>query len=112
MGQHGQQVLVKSRSSYVRVHSCRLALECNHDKADNKVSATLTQNNSIQEQPKERNSRNFDVDSDEELGSQEEQNNDREMNLLSNSMERLSMYQPIKSPSLVTEKKDIQLKNT
>ena len=32
------------------------------------------------------------------------------MNMLSNSMERLSMSQPIELSSTVTEKKDIQLK--
>ena len=32
------------------------------------------------------------------------------MNKLSNSMERLGMYQPTESPSTITEKKDLQLK--
>ena len=110
LGKDGQQVLVKYGSNYVRVYPCRLALERNHDKTDNKVSATLTPNGSIQQQSKERYYRTFDSDSDEELDSQEEQNNDREMNMLSNSMERLSMSQPIELSSTVTEKKDIQLK--
>ena len=110
MGQDRQQVLVKHGSSYVRVHPCRLVLERNHDKTDNKVSATLTPNDSMYEQPKERYSRNFDEDTGEELYSQEEQNNDREMNMLISSMERLSMSQPIESSSTVTEKKDNQLK--
>ena len=34
------------------------------------------------------------------------------MNKLSNSMERLGMYQPTESPSTITEKKDLQLKKT
>ena len=89
LGQGKQQVLVKYGNSYVRVHPCRLALEHNHDKTDNKVSLTLTPNGSIQEQAKERHCRTFDEDGDEELGSQEEQNNDRERNMVSNSMERL-----------------------
>ena len=89
LGQGKQQVLVKYGNSYVRVHPCRLALEHNHDKTDNKVSPTLTPNGSIQEQAKERHCRTFDEDGDEELGSQEEQNNDRERNMVSNSMERL-----------------------
>ena len=88
LGQDEQQVLVKYGSSYVRVHPCWLALECSHDKTD-KVSAILNLNDSIQEQPKKRNSRNFDEDSDEELNCQEEQNNDSEMNMLGNSMARL-----------------------
>ena len=109
-GPRWQQVLFKYGSSYVRVHHCRLALEHSHDKTDNKVSATLTPNDSIQEQPKERVSRYFDEDSDEELDSQEEQNNNGEMNMLSNSMKRLSMSQPLESSSTITKKKDIQLK--
>ena len=47
--QHGQQVLVKYESSYARVHPCRLALECNHDKTDNMISPTLNQNGRIHE---------------------------------------------------------------
>ena len=109
LGQDGQQGLVKYGGNYVRVHSFRLALEHNH-KTDSKVSPTLTANGSTQEQPKERHCRTFDEDSDEELDSQEEQNNDREMNMLSNSMERLSMLQLIESSPIVTEKKDTQLK--
>ena len=109
LGQDGQQGLVKYGGNYVRVHSFRLALEHNH-KTDSKVSPTLTANGSTQEQPKERHCRTFDEDSDEELHSQEEQNNDREMNMLSNSMERLSMFQLIESSPTVTEKKDTQLK--
>ena len=89
LGQDEQQVLVKYGSSYIRVHPCWLALECSHDKTDNKVSAILNLNDSIQEQPKKRNSRNFDEDSDEELNCQVEQNNDSEMNMLGNSMARL-----------------------
>ena len=60
LGQDGQQFLVKYGSSYVRVHPGRLAVERNHDKTNNKVSATLTSNDSIKEQPKERYFRNFD----------------------------------------------------
>ena len=105
LGHNGQHAPVKYGSSYVRVHPCRLALKRNHDKTDNKVSAILTPNSSIQEQPKERYCRTFDEDNDEELDSQEERNNNREMNMLSNSMERLSMSQPIESSSTVTEKK-------
>ena len=104
------QVLVKYESSYARVNPCRLTLECNHDKTDNMISPTQNQNGSIQEQPKERHCRTFDEDSDEELHSQEEQNNDKEMSMVGNSMERLSMTQPIESPPTVTEKKDLQLK--
>lgn len=109
LGQGEQQVLVKYGNSYVRVHPCRLALEHNHDKTD-KVSPTLTSNGSIQEQPKGRHCGTFDEDGDEELGSQEEQNNDRERNMVSNSMERLSMSEPVESPPTVTEKKDVLLK--
>ena len=112
LDQDRQQVLVKYRSSYVTVHPCRLTLERNHDKTNNKVSQTLNSNGSRQEQPKERHCRTFDEDSDEELDSQEEQNNDKEMNMLSNSMERLSMSQPIEPPPTVTEKKNLQLKKT
>ena len=43
------------------------------------ISPTLNQNGSIHEQPKERHCRTFDEVSDEELDSQEEQNNDKEM---------------------------------
>ena len=112
LGQDGQQVLVKYRSSYATVLPCRLTLECNHDKTNNKVSQALNPNGSRQDQPKERHCRTFDEDSDEELDSQEEQNNDKEMNMLSNSMERLSMSQPIEPPPTVTEKKNLQLKKT
>ena len=95
LGQDRQQVLVKYGSSYVRIHPCRFALECNHDKTDNNVSRTLIPNGSIQEQTKERHCRTFDEDSDEEPESQEEQNNNRKMNTLRNSVKRLSMSQPI-----------------
>ena len=68
LGQDRQQVLVQYRSSYVRVRPYRVARERNHNKTDNKVSATLTPNDSIQEQPKKRNYTNFNEDSYEELG--------------------------------------------
>ena len=56
-----------------------------------------------------RDSRTFDENSDEELDIQEEQNNIIDMNMLSNSMERLRISQPIE-PSSRTKKKDIQIR--
>ena len=71
LGHNGQKVPVKYGSSYVWVHPYILALERNHNKTDNKVSATLTAKDSMHKQPEKRNSRNFDEDTDEELNSQE-----------------------------------------
>ena len=42
LGQDRQQVLLKFGSNYLRVHFCRLAVDCNHDKKDYKASVTLT----------------------------------------------------------------------
>ena len=54
---------------------------------NNKVSATQTPNDNIHEQPKQRNSRNFNEDGDEEVENQEEQKNNRKIN----SMKKLSV---------------------
>lgn len=48
----------------------------------------------MERQPKNKNSRNFNEDRDKEVDNQEEQNNNRKINMLSNSLERLSVYQP------------------
>ena len=96
MDQDRQQFLFKYESSYVRVPPTFQIISRTY-KCDNKVSVTRTPNNNIQDQPKDRYSRNFNGNGDE-------------IDMLSNSMEQLSMFQPIETPLKLTEKRDMQLK--
>ena len=100
LGQDGQQVLVKCGSIYVRVHSCRLALERNlNDKNLYNISDPDMQHSNIQQlqrfvNPNTDTYLDSDSDTEHELQNENENNSDKDMNTLSNSIEPLRVTEP------------------
>ena len=100
LGQDGQQALVKYGSNYVRVHPCRLALERNlNDKNLYNISDPDMQHSNIQQQQRFVNPNTVtyldsDSDTERDLQNKNENNFDKDMNTLSNSMERLRVTEP------------------